>query len=601
MSSRVQAADVLPTQPALHSSADHRPGELPQTDYQDWKKLSSEGSKSEASSLYDVNAAGPLAPKEQIGRSAGQALLEFLRLRKRDRTFDLDAVATQESVFDGPLAKHYKPLENWENIKYFDPAFRWTHREERSVQRKIDFKIFAWILLMFLALDIDRGNLANATADNLLDDLNLTQGDYNLGNTLSKLGFLCAELPSQMIGKKLGPDRWLPGQMVVFSVLAFAQFWMNGRNSFLALRFLIAFFQGGFIPDCILYFSYYYDKNSLPIRLAFFWSINYIADLVTSFLAVGLLKMRGIGGYAGWRWMFLIEGLFTLVIGLASFFVLPSSPSQAKSRWFPNGYFTDDEIKLIVNRVVRDDPTKAGMHNRQALTPRLLWRSLCDYDLWPMYIIGLTFGIGSYPVKNYLQISFKRNGFSTVMANLLTVPSTVISVFNLLILTVASELVNSRTWVSSVQNWWFLIFYIVLQVLPDPITPWTHFAVATLLVAFPYAHAIQVSWASRNAGSVRTRTVSASVYNMFVQASAIIGANLYQASDAPRYHKGNNIILAIVAVNLGIIYPGTWLYYKWRNAQKEKVWGRMNNDEKANYLATTTDDGAKRLDFRFAY
>lgn len=63
------------------------------------------------------------------------------------------------------------------------------------------------------------GNMANATADNILHDLNLTQGDYNLGNTLSKLGFLIAELPSQMIGKKLGVDIWLPMQVVLFSVL----------------------------------------------------------------------------------------------------------------------------------------------------------------------------------------------------------------------------------------------------------------------------------------------------------------------------------------------------------------------------------------------
>lgn len=76
--------------------------------------------------------------------------------------------------------------------------------------------------------------------------------------------------------------------------------------------------------------------------------------------------------------------IFTLIIGLLSFFLLPASPSQTKSRWRPKGYFTDDEVKLIVNRVIRDDHTKTSMHNRQALTPKLLWKSLCDYDLWPM-------------------------------------------------------------------------------------------------------------------------------------------------------------------------------------------------------------------------
>ncbi|BGP16411.1 hypothetical protein JCM10213v2_004413 [Rhodosporidiobolus nylandii] len=604
MTSRVTEADILPTQPVLHSSADYRTGDLsasPSSPDLDDKKFGAEVSKSEGSSLYDVRAAPPLAPNDAVAPSAGQALLEFLRLRKREKV-DLDAIATRESVFDGPLAKHYAPIQKWENRDYFDPAFRWTYREERAVQRKMDWKIFAWILVMFLALDIDRGNLANATADNLLKDLRLSQADYNLGNTLSKLGFLTAELPSQMVGKKLGVDLWLPMQLCIFSVLALAQCWMNGRTSFLALRFLIAFFQGGFIPDVILYarqMSYYYDKHSLPIRLAVFWCVNYAADLTTAFLAVGLLKMRGIGGYAGWRWMFLVEGLFTLVVGIASFFLLPPGPAQTKAKWRPNGYFTDKEVAIIVNRAVRDDHTKATMHNRQALTPRLLLKSLAEWEMYPMYLIALTFGIPGYPLKYFFQLSMKGLGFSTVMANLLTVPSTALSMINLVLLTLLSEVVNSRAWVSSIQNVWFLPFFIALVTVPNP-SPWVWYTLATLVLSFPYCHAIQVGWASRNAGSVRTRTVSASLYNMFVQASAIIGANVYHADDAPRYYRANKKLLAVVVLNL-VVIPGTWIFYKYLNARRAKVWDAMTTEEKSHYLATTTDEGTKRLDWRFAY
>lgn len=77
---------------------------------------------------------------------------------------------------------------------------------------------------------------------------------------------------------------------------------MKGRTSFLALRFFIALGQGGFIPDCILFLSYFYTSYELPIRLAVFWCINYFASLLTAFMAVGLLKLRGTLGYAGWQW-----------------------------------------------------------------------------------------------------------------------------------------------------------------------------------------------------------------------------------------------------------------------------------------------------------
>lgn len=92
----------------------------------------------------------------------------------------------------------------------------------------------------------------------------------------------------------------------------------------------------------------------------------------------------------------------------------------------------------------------------------------------------------------------------------------------------------------------------------------------------------QVSWTSRNAGSVRTRTVSAALYNMFVQASGAIGANLYQANDAPHYPKANTAIIAIILFNLIIVYPATAIYYKRRNASKAKRWDAMSVDEQSH-------------------
>jgi len=84
------------------------------------------------------------------------------------------------------------------------------------------------------------------------------------------------------------------------------------------------------------------------------------------------------------RWLFLLEGLITLVVGLASFFFMPASAVQTKTWFRPNGWFTDRETAIVVNRVLRDDPSKGDMHNRQAITPRRLWHALQDYDLWPV-------------------------------------------------------------------------------------------------------------------------------------------------------------------------------------------------------------------------
>ena len=83
---------------------------------------------------------------------------------------------------------------------------------------------------------------------------------------------------------------------------------------------------------------------------------------------------------------------------------------------------------------------------------------------------------------------------------------------------------------------------------------------AVALLSFPYVHPIQVAWCSRNAGAVASRTVNASLYNMFVQAGSIIGSNVYRADDSPRYVRGNTVCIIMAVVNLVVLYPGKKLY-----------------------------------------
>lgn len=109
-----------------------------------------------------------------------------------------------------------------------------------------------------------------------------------------------------------------------------------------------------------------------------------------------------------------------------------------------------------------------------------------------------------------------------------------------------------------------------------------------------------VGWNSINSNTVRTRTVSAAVYNIMVQIGGIISANIYRADDAPLYKRGNKILIGICVFDI-FLFLGVKLYFVWRNKSKAKVWDSFTPEEKVHYLNTTKQAGNKRLDFQFRH
>lgn len=515
------------------------------------------------------------------------------------RTNNPDAIATVRSVFDDPLlAKYYQPHPDYENISHFDPSARWTYREETAVRWKTDWTVLLWILVMFFGLNLDRGNLSNAAADNLLDDLHLTTNDYNNAQNMYRIGFLIAEIPSQMIGKRLGPDRWIPIQIILWSLASGGQFFMQNRAGFFACRFFIGLFMGGFIPDSILYLSYFYTKSEMPFRLALFWFVDSMSGVIASFIAYGVLHMRGVAGREGWRWLFLIEALISLVIGFLSFLFLVPGPTQTQTWWNPKGYFSEREEKIIVNRVLRDDPSKGDMHNRQGLSLKMLWQSIKDYDLWPIYAIGILFEIPTAPPKTYLTLSLKAIGFSTFQTTLLSIPVTVFASINLLLVTELTERFHQISLIGLLTQLWSLPLLIVLYTSAGSLSHWGLYAVTFVLLGWPSPHAAHVGWCSRLSNTVRTRTVSAALYNITIQLSGIASSNIYRQDDKPLYRRGNKQLIAINIATV-VLYALAKAYYVRRNQWKKARWEKLSSEERAAYLETTTDKGNKRLDFLF--
>lgn len=315
--------------------------------------------------------------------------------------------------------------------------------------------------------------------------------------------------------------------MVSWSLVASFQAFLTGRNSFYICRWLLGMIEGGFIPDCILYLSYFYKSKELPVRLSYFWVSYQSTQIISAFLAYGILRLRGHNNMAGWRWLFALEGMLTGLIGIASWFYLPPSPTQTASKLRgKDGWFNEHEEKIMVNRVLRDDPSKGDMHNREGLSFREFWLCLTDWHMWPIYLIGLSWLIPNNPMQAYLTLQLRAVGFDTFKTNLLTIPAYALFILQLLFWTWFSEKINQRFLVGFISQVWSLPLLFALAFIPTATSAWAKWALSVLLVGHPYAHAIIVAITSRNAGTVRTRTVASAFYNMCVQTSSIIAQNV---------------------------------------------------------------------------
>ncbi|CRK34214.1 hypothetical protein BN1708_016329, partial [Verticillium longisporum] len=156
--------------------------------------------------------------------------------------------------------------------------------------------------------------------------------------------------------------------------------------------------------------------------------------------------------------------------------------------WFRGrkGWFTEREEVVMLNRILRDDPSKGGMHNRQGLTLKLLWSSLTDVDLWPIYLMGFTVLMPLRPVMAYFTLTLRNLGFTTLQTNLLTVPAFAIFIFQLIFWSRVSERINNRFLIVSFCSVWLFPMFMALAFLPADVSAWSKYAVLALIIGYPY-------------------------------------------------------------------------------------------------------------------
>ncbi|KAJ1549954.1 hypothetical protein HK096_009513, partial [Nowakowskiella sp. JEL0078] len=210
-------------------------------------------------------------------------------------------------------------IDKLEFFRNYDPELTWTKEEETAVIRKWDFLVFPWICVMFFFLQLDRGSIANALTSTFLKDLGINIDDNNLGTIVFMIAFIFFEVPSNAVIRRVGPSVWIPFLMVAWGTVSIGTAFITDKGTYYVARFFLGVTEAGWIPGTLVYLGEFYTRAELGTRLGVFWGTITFATAFAGLISYGILgNLQGYGGLKAWQWLFLIEGLGTLVWGILS-------------------------------------------------------------------------------------------------------------------------------------------------------------------------------------------------------------------------------------------------------------------------------------------
>lgn len=217
---------------------------------------------------------------------------------------------------------------------------------EKKLVRRLDWRLMPTITIMFLMNYLDRINVSNARLAGLQEDLGMSDTVWNAGISTFYVGYLIGQLPGNLWLAKVRPSLLLPSMMIAWSICTICMPAVTSGVGFCLVRFVTGLSEAPFFPGITLMTSSWYNKHENPTRMAVWHAGNTISNIVSGFLAAGILhNMKGIAGLTSWQWFFLIEGAASIVVGIAAFFILPDWPDN--TRWL-----SEEESQMAQYRVL---------------------------------------------------------------------------------------------------------------------------------------------------------------------------------------------------------------------------------------------------------
>ena len=307
-----------------------------------------------------------------------------------------------------------------------------TSTTEELAYRKVTWRILPFLMLCYVVAYLDRVNVGFAKLQ-MLSDLKFSEAVYGLGAGMFFIGYFFFEVPSNLIMQKVGARIWIARIMITWGIISGFFAFVTTEFWFYVLRFLLGAAEAGFYPGIILYLTYWYPSYRRARKVALFMTAIPVSGIFGGPLSGWAMEsFSGVLGWNGWQWMFLIEAVPAVLLGIITLIYLDNGPHYAK-------WLSDEQKAMLEHHITEEDREKVEHPSLLAL--------FSDKRVWHMSAIYFAFVMGQYGITFWLPTLIKSAGVEGVFnIGLLTAIPYIVAVVTMLLVGASADRTRERRW-----------------------------------------------------------------------------------------------------------------------------------------------------------
>lgn len=419
---------------------------------------------------------------------------------------------------------------------------------EEKLKRKIDIRLMPAIILMYILNYIDRNNIAAARLAGLTQDLKLKDVEFQTAVSILFVGYLLMQIPSNLFLNKIGkPAIYLPTCMIVWGVISAATAGVKTPGGLLAVRFFLGFVEAAYFPGCLYYLSCWYRRSELGFRTAILYSGALISGAFSGLISAGVTYgMDGTRGMRAWKWLFIIEGVVTIGVAFAAFFILPNFPRTT-------GWLSEEEKALAAWRLeddIGEDDWIDSQHQTFWKGAKMAFMDIKTYVLMVMLFCIVASGT----VTNFFPTVVATLKYNNINSLLLTAPPYVLAVITTYLNAAHADKTGERYWHITIPLWVAIVAYIIAAT-TSAVGP-RYFAMMLMVPSVYTGYVVALAWISNTMPRPPAKRAAALAFiNAVSNTSSIYASYMYPSKWGPGYTVAFSVncctaFIAIVAATV---------------------------------------------------